>query len=81
VNESASLNRRTWVAGQLARAWGNDRFGSFAPWEEVCLGAEQHDIGWHQWEARTDTQSLAGYPHSFTELPTAVSIDIWTRVR
>jgi len=35
---------RAWVAGQLARAWGNDRFGSFAPWEEVCLGAEQHDM-------------------------------------
>ncbi len=70
-----------WVAGQLARAWGNDRFGTFAPWEEVCLGAEQHDIGWHQWEGAPTLNPTTGYPHSFTELPTAVSIDIWTRVK
>lgn len=70
-----------WVAGQLARAWGNDRFGSFAPWEEVCLGAEQHDIGWHRWEGAPTLNPTTGYPHSFTELPTAVSVDIWTRVK
>jgi hypothetical protein len=34
-----------WLSGQLARAWGNIRFGEVAPWEEVCLGAEQHDVG------------------------------------
>jgi hypothetical protein len=28
-----------WVAGQLARAWGNEQFGEIAPWEEVCLAA------------------------------------------
>lgn len=70
-----------WVAGQLARAWGNERFGSFAPWEEVCLGAEQHDIGWYRWEGAPTLNSTTGYPYSFTELPTAVSVDIWTRVK
>ena len=35
-----------WVSGQLAQAWGNESFGEFAPREEVCLAAEQHDIGW-----------------------------------
>src|SRR5690348_7524279 len=34
-----------WLSGQLARAWGNERFAAPAPYEEVCLGAEQHDIG------------------------------------
>jgi hypothetical protein len=33
----------TWVSGQLARAWGSARFGQVAPWEEICLGAEQRD--------------------------------------
>ncbi len=70
-----------WVAGQLARAWGNESFGSFAPWEEVCLAAEQHDIGWHRWEGAPTLNTTTGYPHSFTELPTAVSVDIWTRVK
>src|SRR5579875_1229094 len=23
-----------WLAGQLARAWGNERFGAVEPWEE-----------------------------------------------
>jgi hypothetical protein len=70
-----------WVAGQLARAWGNQSFGRFAPWEEVCLGAEQHDIGWHRWETAPTFNSKTGYPHNFTELPTAVSLDIWSRVK
>ena len=25
-----------WLAGQLARAWGNERFGDVVPFEEVC---------------------------------------------
>jgi hypothetical protein len=28
-----------WVSGQLARVWGNERFGEMVPFEEVCLGA------------------------------------------
>ena len=67
-----------WVAGQLAQAWGNDRFGTFTPWQEVCLGAELHDIGWLKWEPNPTLNAQTGYPHSFTELPTAVSLEIWT---
>lgn len=67
-----------WVAGQLAHAWGNEAFGSFAPRPEVCLGAELHDIGWLRWEPNPTLNPQTGYPHSFTELPTAVSLDIWT---
>ena len=43
-----------WVSGQLAQAWGNEPFGDFAPREEVCLAAEQHDIGWLVWEEERD---------------------------
>jgi hypothetical protein len=32
-------------------AWGNKDFGAVAPFEDVCLAAEQHDIGWLNWEA------------------------------
>ena len=35
-----------WISGQLARAWGNERFARPDPWEEVCLGAEQHDVAY-----------------------------------
>lgn len=67
-----------WIAGCLARAWGNEEFGSFAPTQEVCLGAEQHDIGWLLWENSPTLNPKTGYPHSFRELPTQVHIDIWS---
>ncbi|WP_339383672.1 DUF3891 family protein [Oculatella sp. LEGE 06141] len=67
-----------WVSGQLAQAWGNDDFGSFSPWREVCLGAEQHDIGWSVWEGAPTLNAETGHPHHFTELPTATHIDLWT---
>lgn len=67
-----------WIAGCLARAWGNEDFGSFAPIQEVCLGAEQHDIGWLLWENSPTLNPKTGYPHSFRELPTQVHIDIWS---
>lgn len=67
-----------WVAGCLARAWGNEYFGSFAPKEEVCLGAEQHDIGWLLWENMPTLNPNTGYPHSFMEVPTEVHVNIWS---
>ncbi|WP_416674939.1 DUF3891 family protein [Egbenema bharatensis] len=67
-----------WVSGQLARSWGNDRFGTFAPWEAVCLGAEQHDIGWLQWEAMPTFNPETGHPHSFIEMETESHIALWS---
>ena len=67
-----------WVAGCLARAWGNQEFGSFAPKQEVCLGAEQHDIGWLMWENSPTLNPNTGYPHSFMEVPTEVHVNIWS---
>lgn len=67
-----------WISGCLARAWGNREFGTFAPIEEVCLGAEQHDIGWLLWENTPSLNSKTGYPHNFMELPTVVHVGIWS---
>ena len=30
-----------WISGQMARAWAEP----FEPYEDVCLAAEQHDVG------------------------------------
>ncbi|MBV9385910.1 MAG: DUF3891 family protein [Chroococcidiopsidaceae cyanobacterium CP_BM_ER_R8_30] len=65
------------VSGQLARAWGNEDFGHFVPSQEVCVAAEQHDIGWLWWEAAPTLNPHSGYPHQFTELPTEVHVGIW----
>jgi hypothetical protein len=67
-----------WVSGQLARAWGNDRFGRFAPWEEVCLAAEQHDVGMAAWDAQPALNPSTGLPYSFREIPLRVHIALWT---
>ena len=58
TQERCSSGRRphAWVSGQLARAWGNAEFGSVAPYEEVCLAAEQHDVGMAEWDTCTDVQ-------------------------
>ncbi len=58
-----------WVCGQLARAWGNARFGTFAPWEEVCLAAEQHDVGMAAWEGAPTLDRRTGRAFSFMALP------------
>lgn len=70
-----------WVSGCLARAWGNEHFGSFAPTQEVCLGAEQHDIGWLLWESTPTLNPKTGYPHSFMEVATEVHVGIWSRAK
>jgi hypothetical protein len=67
-----------WVSGQLARAWGNEHFGQVVPAQEVYLGAEQHDIGWLNWEEAPTLNSKTGYPHRFSELPTQLHVDIWS---
>ncbi len=67
-----------WVSGQLAHAWGNAQFGEFAPWEEVCLGAEQHDVGHTVWELAPTLNPQTGLPYSFLELPRQVHVQLWS---
>lgn len=66
-----------WLSGQLARAWGNERFGSFEPHEEVCLASEQHDCGWHEWEMAPTLDPLTGLPHQFDEMPLREHLSVW----
>ncbi len=68
-----------WVSGQMARAWGNDLFGTIEPREAVCLAAEQHDIGWIGWESEPSWNPETGLPHSFLELPPETHLSrIWS---
>lgn len=58
-----------WLSGQLARAWGNERFGPVDPYEEVCLAAERHDEGWGEGDAEPLLDPDTGRPRSFMEMP------------
>jgi uncharacterized protein DUF3891 len=64
-----------WLSGQLARAWG----GLVEPWEEVCLAAEQHDVGMAAWERRPTLNPDTGLPRSFMELELDAHLEIWWR--
>jgi hypothetical protein len=67
-----------WVSGQLARAWGNERFGRVEPWEEVCLAAEQHDVGMTDWELTPTLNAETGLPHSFMEIDLETHVALWS---
>ncbi|WP_207461168.1 DUF3891 family protein [Azospirillum sp. SYSU D00513] len=68
-----------WLSGQLMRVWGNDAFHPPSPREEVCLGAEQHDIGWLSWESEPTLNPRTGRPHGFQELDAGTHTGIWTQ--
>ncbi len=67
-----------WISGQLARAWGNSRFGALEPPEEVCLAAIQHDIGMARWDLEPTLNPSTGLPHSFIEMPLSTHLELWS---
>jgi Protein of unknown function (DUF3891) len=67
-----------WLSGQLARAWGNEEFGPVEPWEEVCLGAEQHDVGWAEWDLDPVIDPDTGRPYTFISLPLPDKLALWS---
>jgi uncharacterized protein DUF3891 len=67
-----------WISGQLARAWGNEDFGAVEPFEEVCLAAEQHDIGMAMWDLEPARNPESGLPVSFLQMAIRDHIELWT---
>jgi hypothetical protein len=66
-----------WLCGQMARAWGNERFGAVVPLPEVALGAEQHDVGMAEWDLHPARNPETGLPVSFIEMPVAENLALW----
>jgi hypothetical protein len=67
-----------WISGQLARVWGNERFGAVEPFEEVCLAAEQHDIGMAMWDLEPPRNPETGLPVSFLQMEIRDHVGLWT---
>ncbi len=72
-----SQTSHSWISGQLARVWSNELFGGFAPFEPICYAAEQHDIGFLDWENQPTLNVATGLPYAFDELPESLHLDIW----
>ncbi len=67
-----------WLSGQLARAWGGDAVAPVHPREEVCLAADQHDVGMAVWDLAPALNPATGRPRSFLEMELAVHLELWT---
>jgi hypothetical protein len=67
-----------WLSGQLARAWGNECFGRFEPWEDVCLAAEQHDVGMTAWDQSPTLDPATGLPATFMQMDLETHLRQWT---
>src|SRR3954451_6441310 len=61
-----------WITGQIARAWRD-----VEPYEDVCLAAEQHDIGWTDYDLAPDLNPDTGLPRSFMEIDFPTRMRIW----
>jgi hypothetical protein len=61
----------------MARHWRETDFVGVK--EEVCLAAEQHDIGFLAWEQSPTLNPGTGLPHTFMEMPRGIHLEIWTR--
>ena len=68
-----------WISGQLAREWGNDRFEAPEPLHDVCLGAEQHDVGMAEWDLAPTLNPETGLPSSFLQMPLSTHLGLWSR--
>ncbi len=68
----------SWLSGQLARAWGNARFPSPEPREEIALGAQQHDIGWARFDLQPGINEESRLPRSFLETSVEEHLAIWS---
>jgi hypothetical protein len=68
-----------WVSGQLARRWGNHEFAKPEPFDEVCLGAEQHDVGMAEWDLTPTLNPDTGAPTTFMEMPLHTHLELWSK--
>lgn len=62
-----------WISGQLLRSW-SEEIG-----EPLLLAAEQHDIGWLDWETVPSFDTRTGRPHLFRDIGAAIHAPMWTR--
>jgi Protein of unknown function (DUF3891) len=63
-----------WLSGRLADAWA----WPFEPRDEVRLAALQHDIGMAAWDASPVLDAERGLPYSFTSMPRAMHVALWS---
>jgi uncharacterized protein DUF3891 len=59
----------THMCGQMARAFGNDRFERPAPFDEVVYVVENHDRGWDTYDANPGIDPATHLPYIMVRTP------------
>jgi hypothetical protein len=62
-----------WISGQILCAW-QENLG-----EALLLAAEQHDVGWLDWETEPTFDPKTGRPHLFREVGAATHAPMWAK--
>ena len=65
------------IAGQLAEAFGNDRFASPTPRQQALAGVTLHDCGWPLHDEEP-TLNADGLPLDVFESPREIAFRVWT---
>jgi hypothetical protein len=68
-----------FLAGFLAREWGNETFTKPEPFASFCLAAAEHDNGWAEWEMLVGVDPKTFAPYSFMTVPTEEHISLYQR--
>ena len=68
-----------FLAGFLAREWGNEQFSKPEPNGSFCLAAAEHDNGWADWELQPRLDARTHLPFSFMSIPTAEHIKLYQK--
>jgi hypothetical protein len=62
-----------WISGQLLRAWDEPLS------EPLFLAAEQHDVGWIDWEVAPSFDAKTGRPHLFRDVGASSHAPMWAK--
>jgi hypothetical protein len=65
-----TMAEHTQMCGQMARAFGNDRFAPPAPFDEVVYIVENHDRGWDSYDANPGLDPATRVPYIMARTPT-----------
>ncbi len=64
-----TMAEHTALAGQAARAFGNDRFEPVSPAKEMIYIVDNHDAGWAELDGRAPIDAGTGLPYNLVETP------------
>lgn len=65
-----TMRNHTEMCGQMASAFGNDRFEPLSPFDEVVYVVENHDRGWDEYDSNPGLDPSTGVPYIMARTPT-----------